>query len=325
MIPHRDELRNLITDHSRGFIAGIHWRTNGEKEWHSRYRFPTWGFEAYYANLGNPRELGQQFALSTTIRFERGTKLRRYGLWGIGLGYNSVQWDLESNPKALAIGSALNCCLTAGCGLVYSATPQLSIDLNLRMTHFSNGAMRMPNLGTNNAMALLGVRYSIRREEILDLPPHPAGQAEKTGLESAIYASTGVKENQPPGGKKYFVHNLGFAIGQRFGAKSGLLVRADVWYNRAISVHLQGNDGEDANPTDLLQAGLALAYQRYYGRLTAEAQVGIYLHSRFKGDGLFYNRFLLRHGVTDSFDAFIGLKTHWTRADHPEIGIRYRF
>lgn len=341
VVPHRKELRNLITGHSQGITLSLHKQSDGSKAWHHTYRKPLWGLEFYYSSLGNRAQLGQQCALSANVQFPllQQSRWRAYSIWGLGAGYTTRIWDIDQNLKNIALGSSFNICLTAGCGIGWQSTPRLSFDANFRITHLSNGAFTHPNMGTNNIMASLGVRYGIGADFLVTELTIPAGdpdgattngraqagQAEKNKHHIALFANSGIKENLPPGGPKHFVHNLAAAYTHRFSNKSGFLLRSDLWYNRAISVQIRRDEGAEPDAIDLLQVGLSAGYVRYFGRLQFEVQMGAYLRTRYIGNGLFYHRFLFNHDLGKGFSGTLGLKTHWTRADHPELGMSYTF
>lgn len=332
MVPHRKELRNLVSGHSRSLAIGMEFHTRNApqtKAWHSVNRFPSYGLEFYYADLGNPRQLGRQFALSAYLRlpapFLSEQPKRRWSMhsiWGLGAGYSDTTWDLEANPKGIALGSALNICLTAGYGVQYRFSPRFSGALAVRMTHFSNGAVRLPNLGTNNLTSNLSLMYQLR-DASSELPKEAPLPNDDEGRVHKFFGtySIGIKENLPPGGPMHFVHTIGLGFRSRPGERHGFVLRTDLWYNLAISSLMARDVNYEMRRSDRIQQGVAAGYARYFGKAHFEVHMGAYLYTRFEGNGLFYHRFILSHEVTDRLRATLGLKTHWARADHPEFGL----
>lgn len=338
VVPHRAELRNLVTGHSRGFHAG--WQMSSRfaskpKDWHAVYHYPTWGFQVYYADLGNRKQLGQQVALNAVIKIPQFAKywngsrrLQLYSQWGIGGGYNSVVWDLEDNPKGIALSSALNICLTAGYLAQVRVSDRFSVSAELNMVHFSNGSLSVPNLGTNNLSAGVGLIYS--------LAPADQGLPQSNSMQDSLQSdfkkfswlvsfSSGLRENMPPDGPAYFVHNFAFGFEYRPAFKNGLIVRHDAGYNLSLDPLLLRNGYDEVRVTDRIQLGVAAGLVRYFGRASFEAVLGVYYRNQYAGNGTFYNRFALRHQVTQGISVSLGLKTHWAKADYPELGVLYHF
>lgn len=328
VIPHRPELRGLITAHSTTLFVGV-WKDTQSapvpKRWHGLYRYPRWGFELYFSDLGNRQELGQQLAGLSFIRVpSRRLSSRRIttsAVWGMGFGYTSKVWDVDNNLKGIALGSRFNIALAAGYLTEVQLGDRMALEAGLRFTHFSNGAVKRPNLGTNNLTAQLGIVYRLHEGTDLssDAPVFPSVLPLLNELR--VLGSIGLKQNLPPGGPSYLVHNLAGEFTRRFGWKHGVLLRADTWYNTASAALIPG----ETTAIDRFQLGFAIGYRRHFGAASFDVQMGGYLFTRFDGNGLIYHRFQLNHRITDRLRATVGLTTHWARAHHPELGLGYRF
>lgn len=343
MVPHRQELRGLVQGHAREFGVGALFSTLGakkEKSWHRHYGFPNYGFEFYYADLGNRAELGQQMALNAFLHlpfpFLKQSPTDRwqiYSHWGIGAGYTDVVWSLDDNLKGIALSSAFNVCLTAGFYASHHFSNRFSANAGVRMTHLSNGAVKLPNLGTNNLTGNIGLRYHLIDQRVsapsTDSPDGSDSDSFDLSKQKKMHffatVNSGIKENLPPGGPKLFVHNAAIGLELRSSPKSGFLLRSDLWYNLAVSGLIERNEGIAPTRGDRVQGGLALGYIRHFGMARFETQMGAYLYSRYRGNGLFYHRFVISHEITEAIRVTLGLKTHWARADHPELGVVFRW
>lgn len=328
IVPHRPELRSLVTAHSTTGFAGF-WvdtrQARKPKRWHGLYRYPQWGVELYYGNLGNTRELGHQLAaiafLQVPSKRLSSRRISTSALWGMGMGYNTRVWDLAENPQGIALGSHVNICLTAGYSVTFALSDRLGLESGLRFTHFSNGALRLPNLGTNNLSAQVGFRYSLQ-QRTSPLPDEPVFTSElPKRAEFRVLGTIGMKQNLPPGGPNYLIHHLAAEYTHRQNWKHGWLVRLDGWYNTASAALINGETGT----IDRLQSGLALGYRRHFGAASFDIHMGSYLFTRYSGNGMFYHRFQLSHRMGERLSASLGLTTHWARAHHPELGLGYRF
>ncbi|MCH2197869.1 MAG: acyloxyacyl hydrolase [Flavobacteriales bacterium] len=322
VVPHRDDLKPLVTGNSVAITASAEWMVDGSKRWHYNYFRPRWGVELYAADLGNRAELGRQAALSlyTLLPIRRGQRFEHYLLTAGGIGFTDTTWDLEDNTKAIALGSPLNASVVLGLQSDYYLSDHWHIGASLRMTHLSNGAYTLPNLGINNLTVGLQVVYHINPIE-----PLPEGiwtSVLPRGRAHYAMLLTGVKENLPPGGPKFSVHTFSYAYEFRPSWKRGWSIRSDLFYNMAAAQLLGEERQSDA--LDMVQHGLALSYNQYLGRLRFDLMMGAYTFTRYKGNGTFYHRFSLRYDITEDWQCMIGLKTHWAKADYPEFGIGYR-
>lgn len=318
MVPHREEIRGLVTNHSKGFEVGAIWNTDGSKAWHHRYNFPLWGVEGYFSDLGNDA-LGKQGAMTLFTRIPNFRRPNVSGYWhfGIGAGYSNATWDLENNNKGIVLGSHFNTTLSLGYYTEWCVSQRLSINAGLRMTHLSNGAVVMPNLGTNNAAISLGCRYMLKDEVVSTAISNiPAVR----GIQMNIGLSTGLRQNQPAGGPTHFVHTLSAGGTYRLNYGSSIHAGADVFYNLSLRPLLARDHGEYGT-ADLLQTGVFVGYGQHFDRLEFRILAGYYLSSVYQGNGSLYHRFGFRYRINDHFMAQLHLKTHFAKADYPEIGL----
>ncbi len=328
IIPHRSEMLHLIQGHSMGLNLQVLKETNGAKAWQRNYQCPEVGFDAYYNYTGNAEQLGHQFALSYLVRLpmrrhEVVSKKENYfhhtlGL-GIGMGYNTKTWDLETNTQAQVIGSNFNAALTIEYLAQILSLQKLALNGGLRLTHFSNGAFTLPNLGTNNIALILTLSQKS------DAPTKKIMGREKIEKSNSIMFSLtgGLKEIPPPYGKKYGSVTFS-AIGQRrISYKSSLAVGSEIMFNSAVKTLRNRMSEEPSGWDQNAQLSLVIGYGLNFDRLQLRILQGFYLVNAWQADGLFYQRVTLCYEVTNRLQALIGLKTHFAKADHSEIGISY--
>jgi hypothetical protein len=318
MVPHRDEIRGLVTAHSTGFEVGAMWNTDGSKTWHQRYHNPLWGLEGYFSDLGN-EALGKQGALSIFTRLPsfRRPQFSAYWHFGIGAGYSNARWDIDTNTKGIVLGSHFNAALGLGYYTELCVSEKLSLTAGIRMTHLSNGSVVVPNLGTNNAAFSLGCRYSMKDEFVSNTISNiPAVR----GMQINAGYAAGLRQNQPAGGPNHFVHTLSIGSAYRFNYSSSLLFGLDVFYNTSIRPFLIRDNGGYTS-ADLIQTGAFLGYAKHFDRMEFRIQAGYYLMNKYGGNGSLYHRFGFRYRITDHLMAQFHLKTHFAKADYPEIGI----
>jgi hypothetical protein len=73
-----------------------------------------------------------------------------------------------------------------------------------------------------------------------------------------------------------------------------------------------------------LQLGGRFSYSYVIGKLSLPVELGYYLHSKFKGNGMFYHRIGFRYHFNNNLILTFALKSHWAVAHYFEYGIGYR-
>jgi hypothetical protein len=326
VIPHRAEMSHLITGHAAGFsVARMH-HFSGKKTWHHAFNFPRHGFELYMSSTGNNDALGHHFATSYLLELPLQTKNKntsnnrffKHSLTlGLGVGYSTKRWDLETNHQAPVLGSHTN----ASISLLYLIQLSPRWQGGLRMTHFSNAAFQLPNLGTNTIS--LSLRYNTRAlrpktcSEQWELP-------EKKWIFSATLAG-GLKEVLPPTERKYAAGSLTFFADKRMRFKSSFGAGVDLLYNSSLEQLLQKVPAFNGSRTQVAQIGALLGYTLHFDPFDIRIQQGFYVRSLWKDYGFMYQRIGIRYHFTGNWLASLHLKTHFAKADYAELGVGYQF
>lgn len=140
-----------------------------EESWqHAYYNAPYWGIGASAFNLWHDNTLGRPFS----VFLFQGARLANlspslslnYELQ-LGASFNWKHYGAYTNPKNIALGSAVN--VQAG-GMIYlkwRLSDMFDLQTGLNVAHFSNGSMAQPNDGINLVSAYAGIAYNINRNE----------------------------------------------------------------------------------------------------------------------------------------------------------------
>ena len=120
VVPHNSLMEPLITAHSVGGSIRVVKRITNRL--YSRpYGNPYQGVDFTYINTGNIQQLGQQFALSFWNQFPTNRRIfgvrpsnKKFINLGIGLGYTTKIWNLQSNYQAPVLGSHINAAVSIG-------------------------------------------------------------------------------------------------------------------------------------------------------------------------------------------------------------------
>ena len=328
IIPHAPAMSHLIRGHSYGGYVRLMKQVSGAENWHSYYGLPTHGTEFYYSETGNPTQLGKQLALSYIISLglnKQESYPQHYHHFlnlGLGMGYATKKWDFEENRQAIALGSRLNAALT----LHYEVHTLKGIYFGFRLTHLSNGAFQLPNLGTNTFSTTLRFQPSkaVRRMNERELSIHHAAQTFRDRKWSSSFAfAIGAKEVPPLLGRKFLTGSLTYVLEKRITAKSSIGFGADVFHNSSLKILLAKKESYNNTVWQASQLGALLSYTLHFGKVQLKIQQGVYAYSLWTDYGLFYQRVGLRYYVSDRWYASLNLKTHFAKADYGELGIGY--
>lgn len=272
---HTPSMEHLIQGHSRGISASILWSSTRYKPWEGQYNFPDFGIDVFVNNTGNPEQLGTQitstFFLDLPLnktKFTKGLKRTEdvyvepwhwLGL-GIGIGHSSKTWDLETNRQANVLGSKLNAAIVLQYKIDILERSNYAIQAGLRITHYSNGALQLPNLGTNNLSVFTAFRWKNRRYREI---PKENVEVQERGVigwitfirswHQSLGLFVGLKEIPPPYGKKFTTLSLSYLLDRRQSTKSSFGIGLDVFRNSSIGVLLERRDNNERQ-VDILQA-----------------------------------------------------------------------
>ncbi|MEY4659507.1 MAG: hypothetical protein RJB36_1273 [Bacteroidota bacterium] len=304
--------------------------------WQKSYRQPLVGSTLFIGSVGNNEILGRYvgvygFAELPVIKYK---KYRMDWKFSTGIGYTNKPYDPVSNPKNVAIGSHLNALMCFALKQTFGFRNS-AITLSMDMTHFSNGAFKVPNLGINLPYLSLGYQHYIigikkkatrdyeviKKDAVYQIKPRPMKnfltyQQWQLSLNGIFTA----KETMPIGGKKYPVYAGSISL-RRYGSyKSGLEVNLDVLSKQAL---LNYEPMVEKSQLDILQLGLSASYILPLDRFNFVYGAGVYIRDKYRADGPLYIRLGCRYYVTKNISAVFGLKTHYAKADYLEFGLSY--
>lgn len=327
IIPHREEIQNLIQGHSFGMNAELPLTYKSEKFWHKAWSGPqqTWTFT--YLNTGNPKQLGSHYSVLHQLYLPLQSpisthKIKQQLALGIGLGYATKVWNQIDNYQAPVLSSHLNTALSLQYGVQFIQMKWMPLTMGLRLAHFSNGSLKTPNLGTNNFSFFLATDMQSKRHQSVILSDTVATKNFYRYKITGGYCF-GLKEILPPGEKKYFVNGLNLGLDFRNNGKSSFTSGIDIMRNSSLPALLLEKSGKILSTNQLTQLGVTLGYVMHFNRFELRFQQGLYCIDRYKQDGVFYQRVGLRFYVMDSFWISVMLKTHFAKADYGEYGIGY--
>lgn len=320
LLPHRSVMTHLLTGHSIGAELSLIKQTAGRKEWEQAYGKPRYGLSLFFSDFGNKEVLGQACGIHGFIELP----IISHKSWSLngkltaGLGLVSKKFDLKTNPKNNAIGSHLNALVVIGMN-INKHFNQSTLSLGVDMTHLSNGATVLPNLGINVPYLSLGYTYFLQPlifKNESDEQPTPF--VKNAVMTSALFS---VKQIYPTGGRLYFVGSASAIYHHQFRRKAAIDLAFDVISNQS---HL-GESSIPVSQWDVVQLGIYAGYVLPVNQFDYILGMGYYLKNTINPNGPIYHRFGFRYHLTEKVMLNMSIKSHWGKADYFEYGIIYRW
>ena len=316
---HRGVMGHLATEHA---MAGeLTWfnQTKGSRQWHESAGFPITGVTLFGGTVGNRELLGSYWGAYGFIElpFVRTRGFEFSGKLGSGLGYGTKVFDQELNPKNVAMSSHINALICVG--LKSSIRfERNSITLGVDMTHFSNGASKVPNLGVNLPYLSVGYARVVRMKQFDSIP-----SANVVPLKKWLINLTGIislKEVFPTEGPKYPVYALNSSMRWFSRPKVGMEYGLDLISKQSI----MGYRPEIVKSQwDIFQIGLYGAYLLPLDRFHFALGMGVYVKDKYQPEDFLYHRISMRYYLKNGLNLNVGLKSPWARADYVEWGLGY--
>ena len=323
VMAHDSHMNHLSRDPFPFFHLTLTGQTNGNREWHHTYNFPSLGFDFVFGGLGYPEVLGRSFAFFPHIRLNLfqsdffNLRLQH----GFGLAYLTRVYDSETNDQNIAIGTSINLAPNMSLEAEWQLADAWQLITGLSLTHYSNGKIETPNKGLNIPSVKVGMMYAFKESPRLMETPVSTRPARVREL--LIMGSAGFTSSYPPGLEKSARYSLTSTYHFPIRQKHRLGLGYDFFYSYPEKiVPSEGNTTHDNSP--FINHGVHLAFQQDFSRFAFILHSGFYLwdpndYRRYN----YYHRAGFRYNVTGNFLLNISLKTHLFQAEFIEWGIGY--
>lgn len=331
IIPHHYNMQYLIKQHVPSGELNFILQTNGEKHWERVYKNPEKGFGIYFSHLGNPEQLGYAMGIFPFVNFPLNPtrKFKLYIRSSDGIGFITKPYDRTNNHKNNVIGSHINGFVNLRLSSVFFPWKNVRMETGIGLTHLSNAARTLPNLGVNIASLNLGISFVKREVE----------NKKQDGIEKhepvipiqkyffTVIAAGGMNQISPPGSeKKYASYTVYISEWKTVSEKSRFCVGADGFYNTAnLAAAERDTIFDTSNKLNNLQAGVRFGYELVIGKIALPLEMGAYLFTKTTSNGPLYHRIGIRYYVNKHLIVNYSLKTHWVTAENLEFGLGYRF
>ncbi|MGC9330633.1 MAG: acyloxyacyl hydrolase [Bacteroidales bacterium] len=211
---------------------------NGKHEWQKMLGYPEYGLEVLYGDLNNDF-LGNTFAMQPFIRIplmKNPKKWRIYLTAGMGFAYFDNSYHFFDNPENGLIGCELNNYTKGELEVSYVIGKQWRIFAGAGAFHFSNGHVKLPNIGANVPEAKFGVTWYQNYPENIETKTYKTIDTTwswyiRYGNGFHAYGST----MKPFGGPVYTVYSLSVGTRKNLSALYAVSFGTTVGYYRSFN------------------------------------------------------------------------------------------
>jgi hypothetical protein len=322
---------------SHGHELGIQFQTYGKRAWQELQGYPKVGIAFSYFNLGDRDTVGYAYAgrYNITLNVMQRKQWDIQFEFGGGLAWLDRPFNRMSNPSNNAIGSSINGFAQINFITNYHLDSHWSLFSGLGLTHYSNGAAQLPNLGINITSLMIGVRYA----------PKPLG--EENYIQAGLSKQTdqhygfrleymiGFRESQTNGGPRYPIRTYSLAGRYSLNKINRAFLGLTYEYNKvvyAFGTAVFAFNSEKEAFWGASRLSIFVEDEFLFGNLGIALQAGYYLGDfsylvpnsvYFKISHRCYFRFVKQPAIR----AFAGitLKTHFSVAEHFALNLGLDF
>ncbi len=323
LIAHREAMAHLPKSHFQTFELSYNFHSNGYKGWEQAHRLPTFGIMAVATFNANKDVLGDAFGLAGTLTLPK-KNWGETGSWSLnnkiamGLGYVTKRFDLETNPKNIAIGTHLNLLIVLGTEIQFWH-PSYLCTFGIDFTHFSNGGTVKPNLGMNIPSIRFGVSLMTKKA----LPNLRFLDFERNDLELLVKGIFSMKNNYEFQNRVFPAFGLSAHLTKAIGQKYRYVYGLDLSFSEANRQFLASSPDQTVMQT--LQIGVFNAWELDVQRVVLSVGMGAYVYNPLDPHGWFYHRIGGRIFITERLYFHGYVRSHWAKADYFETGFGYKF
>ena len=305
--PHTPKIEKYRGTNPSGFeVEWSRWNLS-QKALEASGTFAKLSFSAGYVDFDHP-DLGYSlYAMASIEPFLIVKPKFRVSLkGGAGVSWLSTVYDAQDNPDNLMFSTNFAFPLSMGAALYYNFHSRLGLRTELGFRHFSNGGVRLPNLGINYYSMGLGLEYAIDPYVIPEKSKRVP--VAKTSRYDFIGGYTIKEDTAKINNRSVFT-----LIAQRFRQRSrihGTVMGTQIEYHETTE-----------RKTNPFNAGIFLGNEFLMGQFRFGQQMGLYFIKGSDARNLLFQNYYLRWFIEEKYILGIHLKVHGRVADYLGVQI----
>ena len=332
---HTTNFRPTINGPSYCGEVNVFKQTDGSKDWQRKLHYPEIGGGFFFAIHHDRDTIGNAFAAYIYWKYSLvRSKVVDFNMkMGIGLAYSTKKFTKGVNEVQNAIGGHFNAYVQLRFGLEWKIAKPLRLVTAFTYNHYSDGAVKLPNLGINTMCATVGLIYypnieKYKLEMNKDSIPKPKFKNEIFAKSTVGFLD--VKNNLIPE-KTYLMHSTTIGYSRYLNITNKLSMGTTLEFNFG-EPHIYVNTFESQNKkiknaaTDL---SVFFGDEIMIGKVGFYFQLGAYLYHTYRvalpvtfrlGANLYASNKLGKKKRGAIFGTG-GLKAHGATAQLIEVGV----
>jgi hypothetical protein len=322
-----DRVKHLST-YTYGYDVDIQTKAKGDKLWHHTFNNPYMGLKINYINYKIKDVLGASFGLLAYLDIPIiENKYLTFSLQnGWGLGYFNEIFHPVTNYRNKAIGSNINIGATLQSRLTFNITQNWKLGTSLGFTHYSCGALFLPNNGLNTVHANFMIGYQPNRIKKIDLNeelPKTKDAYKRKSID--IFLGYGNKAEGKFGEKR--INTLWLNGLYNFNSFSNVVsqfsIGTDIFYDAGIQYETFYPFPKEKGLKNQIQVGTKASYTVWMDKLGFCVDAGAYVyHPHLERTGRWYQNFGFKYQFTNRLALQWLTKTHFGNADFMSLGLK---
>lgn len=298
-------------------------QTTGKKHWHSQHAFPALRFYYSLHDFSNPAHIGLIHSLAAESCFPLVRKKHFTFNFntGLGLGYCTRPFDAKTNNINAGLATHFNFQIRFAFEASARIGKNVSLFGGLSFTHWSIGALKVPNLGLNVPQLNIGLKYGFANTLM-----NPTAKEKFTSKPYEIYVlgSFCQKQISPINNISYATSSLTIRANKQLTHKSVLCAGIDFMYDGTSARRLYNRDKEWGSELNKFRIGVHFGYEFLINRFSAYFNFGVYALKTESLDTPVYQRIGVAYRIGKNWMVSLGLKSHFFSADFVEPAIGYK-
>lgn len=310
-------------------------QTNGVQDWEKQLHYPRVGAGFFFILHPNSDTLGNAYAsyIFWTYPLIRNKVVDFNMKIGFGAAYSTRTWDPITNDNFHANGTAINFFIYYRLGLEWKITSRTQLLTGLSYTHYSNGSIKLPNLGMNTPTATIGIIQKIGKSKVnIDFKDRSTTTLD---YKNAFYFQTNIGMidiTRFVEDKSWYTQSISSGYSRYLNPANKVSAGSSLEFNFGWSKSLiYGFPKKDRNIQKAsTEWSLNITDEIILGHIGMYMQMGVYLYHSYPMPqpiyfrvGIKYHLFQDGIGKNKRGDLYIplGIISHYSKAHHPETGL----
>jgi len=337
------KLFNASNEENSEFVAlsfQVLKQMTGNNLWEQKYRYPLCGVGIYVARFFNYNYLSTPVSIYGAYKapIKRWNKLSLNYDAGIGLAFNWESYNPTEGNYNISFGSELSSYIDAGLFLSYEISPHFDLGLGYNFSHFSNGAMKIPNSGLNILAPKISLEYRINRFEPPKTKPEIPTYIKNSSIDlsfyggekSVFYPESDLDTARTFDGLYYPVFGINAILNRQINYKSKVGIGMTLGYDGSKNSIITLVNGKPNHDQSLRKENITLclltSYELVFDKLSFYAQPSLYIikHETTYKRPSFFGQIGIKYQLGENLFAGLGLHSYkFHHADFLEWTIGY--